>query len=288
MKCRWIDKAASIESSFVDGQECPANLEESSSCPGNGSKNKLCSAAEVKKVKRLLTLIPLWTACLMYSLVLATGDTFFVAQSVGMNNEGFIKYFFTLRLFLSSITSTLLTFLIKKKWNNVAERQRATLVRIGVGMALSVLCCFVAWRVEVRRLKLVKCISLTQVSGGNYEIDMSISWLAPQFIMLGLTEGFVDGGLSEFFTYYVDKPIKNFEAPFNGFVLGIQRFLGILFVLGVFRNWIADTTYQSHLDKYFLILAILSSGYLFLHGYVSYRYASMQTLQKETEEEQHQ
>lgn len=61
--------------------------------------------------------------------------------------------------------------------------------------------------------------------------------------------------------------MKLFINPINWFVLAIQRLLIILFVEVGFRNWIQhDIMEDSHLDKIFLLLAILSGGNLCLHA----------------------
>ncbi|KAJ6938954.1 hypothetical protein NC651_005406 [Populus alba x Populus x berolinensis] len=60
--------------------------------------------------------------------------------------------------------------------------------------------------------------------------------------------------------------MKLFINPINWFV-SIQRVLIILIVEVGFRNWIQhDIMEDSHLDKYFLLLAILSGRNLCLHA----------------------
>ena len=60
--------------------------------------------------------------------------------------------------------------------------------------------------------------------------------------------------------------MKLFINPINWFV-SIQRMLIILIVEAGFRNWIQhDIMEDSHLDKYFLLLAILSGRNLCLHA----------------------
>ncbi|CAK7344175.1 unnamed protein product [Dovyalis caffra] len=76
----WLDKAAILDSSLL--------LEE------QVQGGRLCSARDVKRVKQLFTLIPLWTTLLGFGLVLATGSTFFVKQSDKLDEVVPINAFF--------------------------------------------------------------------------------------------------------------------------------------------------------------------------------------------------
>ncbi|VVA39359.1 Hypothetical predicted protein [Prunus dulcis] len=81
---------------------------------------------------------------------------------------------------------------VPKKWKSSSATTR---VRIGCGMACSMLCCFAAWQVEIQRMK-----NLWRVGVGDHTVKpvaMTIFWLLPQFFLLGLMEGLVGGGLTD-------------------------------------------------------------------------------------------
>ncbi|OMO98611.1 Proton-dependent oligopeptide transporter family [Corchorus olitorius] len=124
-------------------------------------------------------------------------------------------------------------------------------------MFVSFLCCITARQVEIRRLQLSKVPESYNEDG---EIPMSMFWLTPQFVLLGLTEGLVEEGLEEIFYDHVPESMKRYQLPFNQCVLGIDQFLSIIFILVFFRGWFGDSAYTSHFDKYFLTLAIMSLG----------------------------
>ncbi|KAK9269053.1 hypothetical protein L1049_000821 [Liquidambar formosana] len=69
------------------------------------------------------------------------------------------------------IISYLYELLIPKRWTK-AKRRHTVLVRIGVGMACSILCCIAACLVEVHRLKLIKMKNLQ--NNTDEPISMSV------------------------------------------------------------------------------------------------------------------
>ena len=204
----------------------------------------------MREVKRLFTLIPIWTSFLGCSLVAATGNTFFYEQTSNMdvhiaNMEVPLKVLFALR----SIICYIISFVFSSE---IARQQRVTRIRIGVGMICSALCCFVAWQVEVHRLMKIDHLHL------NDTISMSVLWLFPQLILLGLMEGLAIDGLQEFFYNHVAISMWSYGPSFSDCVLGLGNFISIPFVL-LCRSWFKDSINTSHLDRYYLTLAILSS-----------------------------
>ena len=146
---RWLDKASIVQSSSqlrLEEQEITGSL---------------CAVAQVKQVKSLLTIVPIWTTFFVCGLVEATGRTFFIEQANNLdNNIGTlfvvpVSPFITLKSLVSLIASFFLQLLIPK-WLKRAKRQHIILARIGLGMVFSIFSCIAAWQVEVHRLNLIK------------------------------------------------------------------------------------------------------------------------------------
>ena len=233
-------------------------VEKTSSSPQE--EENLCSVEQVTQVKCFLTLIPLWTTFLAYSLVQATGNTFFIEQRSNLKNT-FTKHDRVLLVALFVLNS-FLRFIIQRLFRSEKARNpNVTLVRIGVGMICSILCCIAAWQVEVHRLKEIKRLYPNKPSETD-TISMSILWLLPQFILLGLTEGLVEEGLWEFFIKHVTKSMWNSGLLLTGCILSFGNFFSIACVQLV-RSWFEGPTINdSHLDRYFRTLAILSAVFL--------------------------
>nr|POF06753.1 protein nrt1/ ptr family 5.7 [Quercus suber] len=262
---RWLDKAA-------------VTVKRTSSSPQEDEN--LCSVEQVTQVKCFLKLIPLWTTFLAYSLVQATGNTFFIEQSSNLKNS-FTEKNVRVPLVAFFVLNSFLRFIIPRLfWSEKARNPNVTLVRIGVGMICSILCCIAAWQVEVHRLKEIKRLKYPSDT-----ISMSILWLLPQFILLGLTEGLVEEGLGEFFIKHVTKSMWNSGQLLTGCILSFGNFFSIPCVHLV-RSWFKGTINDSHLDRYFLTLAILSSVFLCFYVYASISYskfADIRDLSKEAE-----
>ncbi|KAK9288571.1 hypothetical protein L1049_017030 [Liquidambar formosana] len=227
---------------------------------------------QVEEVKRLLEMVPMWTTFLVYRLVEATGSTFFIEQTnnliipkIGDSSYTIIVSLFVLRSFSCFIISYLYELLILKRWTK-AKRRHAVLVRIGVGMACSILCCIAACLVEVHRLKLIKKKNLQNDT--DEPISMSVFWLVPQFFLIGLMEGLAEDGLDDFFSDQVTESMARYGPPINECALGIGKFLNVLCVF-VFRSWFSQTINFSRLDKYYTMLGALSLGNLCFYCIVS-------------------
>ena len=82
-------------------------------------------------------------------------------------------------------------------------------------------------------------------------------------------EGLARDGLQEFFHKHVAISMMSYGPSFNECVLGIGNFISLPFVLAC-RSWFKDTINTSHLDRYYLTLAILSFVCLVMYVYASY------------------
>lgn len=248
-----LDKAAIPETSFPDQER---------------QQGKLCTIEEVNRVKKLLGLLPMWTTLLIYALVEATGSTFFIEQVDSLNPIKFfgfklpINAFSALESLVSFTVPYLFNLLIPKHWNkNKEKRQLIVLLRIGLGMMCSILCCVAASKVEVHRLNSIDNLT-----------SMSQFWLFPQFILLGIMEGLVRDGLCEFFYSQVDESMKHYESSMNDCVLGIGKFLSVICVV-TFKDYFGDSVDESRLDKYYFKLAALSCGNLLFYVLVACIYS---------------
>ncbi|XP_030926117.1 protein NRT1/ PTR FAMILY 5.4-like [Quercus lobata] len=200
---RRLDKAA-----VIDERTLPVSPKEQKEQVLGGH---LCTAEQVREVKRLFTLIPIWTSFLGCSLVAATGNTFFYEQT-----------------------------------SNMADNIK----------------------VEAHRLYLIEEENIDPMDS-NQTISMSVLWLIPQFILLGLMEGLATEGLQEFFYNHVAISMRSYGPSFSECVLGFGNFISMPFVL-LCRSWFKDSINTSHLDKYYLTLAILSFVCLVMYAYASY------------------
>ncbi|KAG4183396.1 hypothetical protein ERO13_A09G107800v2 [Gossypium hirsutum] len=158
-------------------------------------------------------------------------------------------------------------YLIRKLWSSEEAMQRgARYWRMGVGMAVGFGSSLSAWLVERRRSDLIK-----KNPNDKEDIPMTILWLAPQFGLLGIANGLVLKGLTDFFDDRVPQSKQYFEMLFNLSLMVIGAFLNGLAVL-LAPDWFGDTIDKCQLDKYLLMLAILNVAVLPLYIFLSLRF----------------
>ena len=63
----------------------------------------------------------------------------------------------------------------------------------------------------------------------------------------------------------------SFGEPFSEFVIGIGKLLTIPFAAFI-TDWFKESVNTSHLDRYYLMLAILNFVFIIIYGYYSMKY----------------
>ncbi|XP_054779734.1 protein NRT1/ PTR FAMILY 5.10-like isoform X2 [Prosopis cineraria] len=192
----------------------------------------------VRHVKWLLMF-----SCIAYSLVLATGNIFFQEQGTKMEplmikgKEVRFSFMIVIKSAVNEIT--ILIFWLC----GANENKGMTLVRIGGGMVCAVICCVIAWKVEIERKKVVNDKDPNKTS---------VAWLSPQYVLLGLVEGLAQSGLEELVGSDDDDENQRLRNPgklSKDIVSCFGKFLGIpciVIVRSWFHNFDKD---QSHLDR---------------------------------------
>ncbi|KAF7137700.1 hypothetical protein RHSIM_Rhsim07G0238600 [Rhododendron simsii] len=234
----------------------------------------------MEKWKPLFIMIPMWTSFLIFGLVLSTGDSFYTEQ--GSTMEPKVSIYIIIMIWkMTKHTSSFFSILMLR-----TRKTKGIAVGIWTAMLVSVFCCYVAWRVEIRRLHAIVeggfCVdqdyyvplSDDQVYYVTY-VPLSIMHLAPQFCLLGLTEGIGRKGLDLFFEDQVsDVPMKIYGSALNAAVIGLGSFLNAILVFR-FKSWFRDTINCSRLDNYYQMLMILSFVNLcYYTGFVSIYYSN--------------
>ncbi|XP_020547748.1 protein NRT1/ PTR FAMILY 5.7-like [Sesamum indicum] len=248
---RWLD-AASVE------EPSPSRAEQM-------RLGRLWSPEDVQKVKILLSMVPLWTTLLGYGLLQATGSTFFYEQvgcmdsRLGQISEVPILIFVIVQSSTRFIVSRLCDLLFPSYWSQKVPGQ-VMLTRIGAGMAISPVCCIVAWRIETYRLQ--KYVS--------HEVSVTVFWLIPQFFLLGFVEGLVFDGMEEVFAAHVPESFRKYGQSFTQFALNIGNFVSLVFIL-IFHGLFNDYLNTSGLATYYALLAyICFVNFLFYCGVATY------------------
>ncbi|XP_054782362.1 protein NRT1/ PTR FAMILY 5.11-like [Prosopis cineraria] len=220
-------------------------------------------ATTVPKRVRYLKWV-LMFSCIAYSLVLSTGNIFFQEQGSKMEPlkiKGKEVRFSVMIVIKSAVNEiTILIYVLC----GVNKKQGMTLVRIGAGMVCAVICCVIAWKVEIERKK---------VANIDEEPKTSVAWLSPHYALLGLVEGLAQSGLEELLAH--EDGIETLRNPgrlSKDMVSCVGKILGIPCIL-VVRRWFENFDKdEAHLDRYYFMLAILSWVFFCIYLGVAYLY----------------
>ncbi|TVT99288.1 hypothetical protein EJB05_55363, partial [Eragrostis curvula] len=224
------------------------------------------SSPSVAKI--ILGLLPIWTMLLMFAVIFQQPMTFFTKQGMLMDHTvGGGAFVIPPAMLQSSITVSIILLMPVYDRTiipliNAITRSRdgiTVLQRIGVGMVPSVVAMAIAAFVESWRLRSL---------AGAADRRLSIFWLLPQYVLLGVSDVFTVVGMQEFFYTQVPGAMRTIGIALYLSVFGVGSFLGAFLITalemvtatdGNSRGWFSDDPREAHLDKYYWFLALLSS-----------------------------
>lgn len=265
---RFLDKAAIIDEQDFDKKHDPW---------------RLSTVTRVEEMKLLLNMIPIWLTSLPFGICVAQSTTFFIKQGVLLNRK--ITDQFTLPpasiyglaacgMILSvTIYDRILVPFLRRITGN--ERGINILQRIGIGMVFSVTTMMIATIVERNRLTVVQNDPL------HGSATMSVFWLAPQFILVGIADGFTLVGLQEYFYDQVPDSMRSLGIALYLSVIGAGNFLSSFLITIVDhttskvsgKSWFGKDLNGSRLDYFYLFLAAITGANLCVYVFVASRYS---------------
>jgi peptide/histidine transporter 3/4 len=172
---------------------------------------------------------------------------------------------------------------MRKKTGN--PRGITLLQRLGIGFAIQVIAIAIAYAVEVRRMHVIR---MHHVVGPKEIVPMSIFWLLPQYVLLGIADVFNAIGLLEFFYDQSPEDMQSLGTTFFTSGIGVGNFLNSFLVTmvakitgtGGGKSWIGNNLNDSHLDYYYGFLLVISALNLGVFLWASSRYVyKKETLQ---------
>ncbi|KAK4396140.1 protein NRT1/ PTR FAMILY 5.5 [Sesamum angolense] len=250
--------------------------------PGEDQKKnrwRLCLVSEVEEAKIAVRMIPMWLTFIICGIVSSVANTYFVEQANNMNRK------------VGKWKVPLQVLLLLNKWAKVwfgvtanrtlkKYKQYASPIGIAMAMVFSVLCCITAAKVETRRLNVIGRHGL--LDKPDDPIPMTIFWLLFQFILQGGLEAYLEKGVAAFYKDQAPDSMETYIEHFTNAVSGLGFMCSVLSVYVVGKiserggkpNWFQPTLNRSRLDRYYWVLAALSSANLLVFILVAsmYRY----------------
>ena len=248
---------------------------------------RLATVTRVEETKLILNVVPIWLTSLMIGVCIANGSTLFVKQAAAMNlkiNNNFkippasMASVSSISIIISvPIYDRIIVPNLRKVTGN--ERGISILRRIGIGLAFSVIVMVAAALVENMRLRM-----------SGHENLMSVMWLIPQYLILGIGNSFYSIGLQEYFYDQVPDSMRSLGMALYLSVLGVGFFLSSFLIIIVDhvtgkngKGWIAKDVNSSRLDKFYWMLAVISALNLCLFLFLAKRFTYKTARRKATE-----
>lgn len=268
--CRFLDKACIKTQDRTD--------------QSNESPWRLCTVSQVEQVKIIISVIPIFACTIIFNTILAQLQTFSVQQGSSMDTH-ITKSFKIPPASLQSIPYILLIFFVPLyETTFVPIVQRFTkkesgispLQRIGIGLFIASFSMVSAALVEKKRRNFT-------IKEGSEGEKLSIFWIAPQFLIFGISEMFTAVGLVEFFYKQSVEGMQAFLTAMTYCSYSFGFYLSSLLVSLVNKitsssfggGWLSDNDLnKDRLDLFYWLLASLSFINFFNYLFWSRWYSS--------------
>lgn len=244
-----------------------------------------CTVTQVEGAKLVLGMLLIWLVTLIPSTIWAQINTLFVKQGTTLDrslNSSFsipaasLGSFVTLSMLITvpMYDRYFVPFMRQKTGN---PRGITLLQRLGIGFVIQIVAIGIAYMVEVRRMHAIK---MHHIAGPKEVVPMSIFWLLPQYMLLGIADVFNAIGLLEFFYDQSPEEMQSLGTTFFTSGIGVGNFLNSFLVTMVDKitgrngrtSWIADNLNNSHLDYYYGFLLVLSTINIVVFLWASSKY----------------
>lgn len=222
--------------------------------------------SQVEQVKILISVVPIFACTIIFNTILAQLQTFSVQQGSAMNTK-LTKNFQVPPASLQSIPYIMLVFLVPLYETVFVPMARkitgrdsgiSPLQRVGVGLFIATFSMVSAAIVENKR----RTMALRDPND-----NLSIFWIAPQFLIFGVSEMFTAVGLIEFFYKQSLEGMQSFLTAMTYCSYSFGFYLSSLLVSLVNKvtsksahgGWLSDNLLNNdRLDLFYWLLAGLS------------------------------
>lgn len=241
------------------------------------NKWKLASIQQVEEVKCLARIFPIWATGILSLTSIAQQGTFTVLQALKMDRHIGPKFqipagsmsvisLITVALCLPFYDRFLVPTL-RKITNH--EGGITLLQRIGIGMVFSILSMIVAGFVE-------------KVRRDSSNSTLSVMWLAPQLILMGLCEAFNVLGQIEFFNRQFPDHMRSIGNSLFSCSFGMSNYVSSIIVTIIHHttktndhpDWLTNDINHGRIDYFYYLIAVIGTlnFVYFIHVARKYQY----------------
>lgn len=232
---------------------------------------RLCSVQQIEEVKCLIRIVPIWFSGILCFVTMAQQWTFLVLQAMKMDRHLGPHFQIPPGSVVSINLAALALFLPIYDKVLVPMARRITkietgitlLQRQGIGLVFSSLSMVVAALVERKRRH-------SALSHGG-ATPMSVLWLVPQLILMGIAEGFNAVGQIEFYNRQFPEHMQTLAGSLFFCSLAGASYLSSFLVSVVKKttggggrtSWLDNNINIGRVDYYYYVIAIMGVVNLF-------------------------
>lgn len=291
-KLSYTDQFRCLSKAAIKTSEDCVNQDGSTSNPW-----KLCSMQQVEEVKCVVRAVPIWTAGVIYYVVLNQMQTYVVFQAIQsdrrIGNSNFripaasyaVFSMLSLTIWIPVYDRILVPFLRRLTRK---EAGITILQKMGFGLVVAIVTMIVSAIIEDRRrlIALTKpTVGIADGRKGNIS-SLSALWLVPQLALAGISEAFTVIAQVEFFYKQFPENMRSFGGSFLfcGFALSsylssflisiVHRVTGNSPAAGGGGNWLDEDLNKARLDYFYYLVAgleVINLGYFLVCAHW-YRY----------------
>eukprot|EP00249_Psilotum_nudum_P024771 c29289_g4_i1 orf=565-2370(+) len=259
-KFRFLDKAAVVGKANENSEKLAAL-----------GPWRLCTVTQVEQTKLVVGMMRIWLGTLLFTSVAGNSLTFFIKQGTTLNRHIGANFEIPAASLGAFITLSMLILVPVYDKFFVPFMRRVTglnrgitlLQRMGIGMLLQIFAMVVAALVEVKRLQIARDHGL--LDKPQIPIPMTIFWLTPQYILMGISNTFSEIATLEFFYDQAPLNMKSIGTAIYTTNIGVGLFCSSLLITIVHKvtshngrkSWLVDNLNRCRLDYFYWLLTIL-------------------------------
>ena len=227
-----------------------------------------CTVGQVESLKSLLRVLPMWSTGIF---MVASQATFSTVQANTMDRRLFgtfkmpagsfnLVIVITVSIIIPTYDRVMVPLLAK-----YMSMPRGFSCRSRIGIGLLFVCASKATSAVVETMRRNAAIEEGFEDQPDSVIHMSVLWLVPEFVFLGIAEGFNPVGQVEFFYTYIPKSMSSFAMALFTLQLAAVDIFGNLLVsivdkvtsVGGNESWLSTNINKGHLNYYYALLTCL-------------------------------
>lgn len=225
---------------------------------------KLCSVQQVEDLKSIIRIMSLWSSSIFLATPIGVQISLTVVQALATNRRLTHTFQFpassilVFSLITTAVGVVLIDHCIRPMWKRMSGNNPTPLQQIGVGHVFNVASMAVSALVESRRRSSTASSHL-----------MSVVWLVPQMVVVGVGEAFHFPG--QVGLYYQEFPacLKSLATAMVAMLIGVAFYLGTAVVDLIRRitDWLPDNIDDGRIDNVYwvmVVIGIINFGYFLL------------------------